>query len=98
MSGKSVKSFDQDTRLNILKIGNLLPVKISSKHIVVMKVDLTIPCEKLKTISRYLVHIEHLKTMAKISNSFKEKFFGISNPGKPLKYSQMSYLFLLRQE
>ena len=60
-----------------------------------MKLDLKIPCEKLKTISRYFVHIDHLKTMAKISNSIKEKTFGISNPGKPMKYSQMPFLFLL---
>ena len=64
-SGNFVKSLDQDTRLNILKIGNIPPVEISPEHMVAMKVDLAISWEKLKTISRYFVHIEHLKIMTK---------------------------------
>ena len=64
-AGKLVKSFDQDTRLNILKIANIPPVEISPEHMIAMKVDLAIPWEKLKTISRYFVHIEHLKIIAK---------------------------------
>ena len=65
-AGKLVKSFDQDTRLNIMKIAKILPVEISPEHMIAMKVDLAIPWEKLKTISRYFVHIEHLKIIAKI--------------------------------
>ena len=64
-AGKLVKSCDQDTRLNILKIANIPPVEISAEHLTAIKVDLVIPREKLKTISRYFVHIEHLKIMAK---------------------------------
>ena len=64
-AGKLLKLFDQDTRLNILKIANIHPVEKSPVHMVAMKVDLAIPWEKLKTISRYFVHIEHLKIMAK---------------------------------
>ena len=77
-AGKLVKSFDQDTRLNILKIANIPPVEISPEHMIAMKVDLAIPWKKLKTISRYFVHIEHLKIIAKfsftkINNSSKKK-------------------------
>ena len=65
-AGKLVKLFDQDTKLNILKMGNIRPVQISPEYMVAMKVDLAIPCwEKLKTISSYLVYIKHLKIMAK---------------------------------
>ena len=47
-------------------MGNIPPVQISPEYMVAMKVDLAIPCsEKLKTISRSLVHIKHLKIMAK---------------------------------
>ena len=65
-AGKLVKPFDQDTKLNILKMGNIPPVQISPEYMVAMKVDLAIPCsEKLKTICRSLVHTKHLKIMAK---------------------------------
>ena len=56
-AGNFVKSFDQDTRLNILKIDNISPVEISPERMFAMKLDLAILWEKLKTISRYFVHI-----------------------------------------
>ena len=46
-AGNCENSFDQGTRLNILKIGNIPPVEISPEHMVAMKVDLAIPWEKL---------------------------------------------------
>ena len=54
-AGNFVKWFDQDTRLNVLKIGNIPPVEISLEHVVAMKVDLAIPSEKVKAFSRYFV-------------------------------------------
>ena len=45
-AGNFVKSFNQDTRLNILKTGNIPPVEISPEHMVAMRVDLAIPWEK----------------------------------------------------
>ena len=52
-TGQLFRSFDEETRSDILKTGDIPSVNISSKHMVAMKVDLGIPWEKLKTIARY---------------------------------------------
>lgn len=50
-----VKSFDEDERLRILKLGNIPPVIIDEESMVAMKADMGVPWEKLKTMARYTV-------------------------------------------
>ena len=48
-----VKSLDEEQRQNILKEANITSAKISEDMMVAMKVDMRVPWEKLKTMSRY---------------------------------------------
>ena len=47
-----IQSFGQGKRENILKLANILPFEVDAETMVAMKVDLGIPWEKLKNISR----------------------------------------------
>ena len=47
-----IQSFGRDKRENILKLANILPFEVDAETMVAMKVDLGIPWEKLKNISR----------------------------------------------
>ena len=44
--------FERGERENILKLANILPSEVDTETMVSMKVDLSIPWEKLKNISR----------------------------------------------
>ena len=52
-AGKMVKFFDEETRSSILKEANISSVDICPETMIAMKVDMGIPWEKLKTMSRY---------------------------------------------
>ena len=47
-----IQSFGRDERENLLKLANILPFEVDAETRVAMKVDLGIPWEKLKHISR----------------------------------------------
>ena len=47
-----IQSFERGERENILKLANILPSEVDAKTMVSMKVDIGIPWEKLKNISR----------------------------------------------
>ena len=50
-----IKSFGKQERAEINKSSNIPNVEIGKQALVAMKVDLGIPWEKLKTMSRYTV-------------------------------------------
>ena len=52
-AGKMIKSFGKQERAEIIKSSNIPNVEIGKEALVAMKVDLGIPWEKLKTMSRY---------------------------------------------
>ena len=47
-----MQSFGRGETKNILKLANILPFEVDAETMVAMKVDLGIPLEKLKNISR----------------------------------------------
>ena len=47
-----IQSFGRGERENILKLANILPYEVDAETMVAMKVDLGIPWQKLKNISR----------------------------------------------
>ena len=47
-----IQSFRGGERENTLKLANILPFDVDAETMVAMKVDLSIPWEKLKNISR----------------------------------------------
>ena len=56
-TSKLVKSFDEEARVTILRNANISPVEIDAETMVAMKVDMGIPWEKLKTMSRFVKHL-----------------------------------------
>ena len=52
-AGKIIKSFGKQERAEIIKASNIPNIEIGKETMVAMKVDLGIPWEKLKTMSRY---------------------------------------------
>ena len=53
-AGQLLKTFDEDQREKILKEANIPQIEINSETMVAMKVDLSIPWEKLNAMKRYI--------------------------------------------
>ena len=53
-TGKLLKSFDRETRKDILKQGGVPRVEINADTMVGMKVDIGLSWEGLKVVSRYI--------------------------------------------
>ena len=74
-AGKFVKTLGLEQREEILKQANIPSVEISEENLVAMKVDMGIPWEKLKTMSRFfsLHHILHLNKLCKTKSDSDRK-------------------------
>jgi len=53
---KIIQSLDEDTRRDILNEANIDSIEIGPQQMVAMEVDLGIPWEKLKCMSRYKIN------------------------------------------